>query len=145
MQVKGVYPGTDRNVRPEDSEWIIWEEICRYTGWNPEGPLKPIKYNRHIMPHNPRFHVGVQWYKELTELINKIHALRIAIVGPAGKGKTYMGIHIANVLERERYSDSQTVTTEELDLDYLNQLGLADRVPVWQAASKEISQVGAEI
>ena len=29
--------------------------------------------------------------------------------------------------------------------DYLNHLGLADRVPVWQAARKEISQVGAEV
>ena len=109
MQVKGVYPGTDRNVRPEDPEWAEWLEICEYTGWNPEGSLSPIKYRKHIMPHNPRTHVGVQWYKELIELINKIHAVRIAIVGNAGLGKTYMGLHIGNVLEARKFKVSQIV------------------------------------
>ncbi len=54
-------------------------------------------------------------------------------------------VHVANALAHGRYSEDRAAAVEELDLDYLNQLGLADRVPVWQAAGKEISQVGAEI
>lgn len=97
-------------------EWAEWLEICAYTGWNPDGPLQPIKYHKHIMPFNSRTHVGPQWYNELMEMINKIHALRIAIVGPAGMGKTYMAMHIANVLESRKFKIKQVVLSGS---DYL--------------------------
>jgi putative nucleotidyltransferase with HDIG domain len=53
-------------------------------------------------------------------------------------------VHVANVLAHERSSEDRAATVEELDLDYFNQLGLADRVPVWQAACQEVSKVGAD-
>ena len=117
MAVKGIFTGTDWHVEPDDPEWTEWLEICEYTGWNPEGPLSPIKYHKHIMPFNPRTHVGVAFYQGLTEMINKIHALRIAIVGPAGMGKTYMGMHIANVIESRRFTVDQIVLS---GADYLH-------------------------
>ena len=117
MAVKGVFTGTDWHVKPEDPEWAEWLEICEYTGWNPEGPLSPIKYHKHVMPFNPRTHVGVAFYQGLTEMINKIHALRIAIVGPAGMGKTYMGMHVANVIESRRFTVDQVVLS---GADYLH-------------------------
>lgn len=98
-------------------EWSIWLEICAYTGWKPDGPLQPIKYHKHILPFNSRTHVGPQWYNEIMEMINKIHALRIAIVGPAGKGKTYMGMHIANIIESRRFTVEQVVLS---GADYLH-------------------------
>lgn len=42
-------------------------------------------------------------------MINEIEALRVAIVGPAGRGKTYMGGHIANILESRRFTIDQIV------------------------------------
>jgi len=101
-------------------EWAEWLEICAYTGWTPEGPLQPLKYHKHVLPFNARFHVGVQWYNELTEMINNIEAVRIAIVGPAGRGKTYMGMHLANILESRRF------TVEQLVLSGSDYLHLAD-------------------
>jgi len=91
-------------------------EICEYTGWNSDGPLSPIKYHKHILPYNPRTHVGSQWYNVLMEMINNIEALRIAIVGPAGRGKTYMAKHIANILESRRFTIDQVVLS---GTDYL--------------------------
>ena len=85
-------------------EWAEWLEICEYTEWNPEGPLQPMKYHKHILPFNSRLHVGVQWYNELMAMINKVEALRIAIVGSAGRGKTYMALHLANILESRRFT-----------------------------------------
>ena len=98
------------------SEWAEWLEICEYTGWNPEGPLQPMKYHNHILPFNSRFHVGVQWYNELTKMINNIEAVRIACVGPAGRGKTYMTLHLANIIESRRFTIEQLVLSGE---DYL--------------------------
>jgi len=112
-----VHPGIDWYVRPDDPEWADWLEICLYTGWNPEGPLRPIKYHKHILPFNKRTHVGPAFYDELTEMINKVHAVRIAIVGPAGMGKTYMALHIANILESRRFTIDQLVLS---GADYLH-------------------------
>ena len=55
-------------------------------------------------------------------------------------------VHVANALAHGRYSEGRAAAVEELELelDYLNQLGMADRVLVWQSARNEISQVGAE-
>lgn len=103
-------------VLPGEPEWAEWLEICAYTGWNPEGPLKPMKYHKHILPFNPRTHVGVQWYNELMGMINNIEALRIAIVGAAGRGKTYMGMHLANILESRKFKVHQIVLS---GADYL--------------------------
>lgn len=103
-------------VSPDMPEWAEWLEICAYTGWNPEGFLQPMKYHKHILPFNARTHVGVQWYNELMEMINNIEAVRIAIVGPAGRGKTYMGLHLANILESRRFTIDQIVLS---GADYL--------------------------
>lgn len=117
MQSKIGVPVADRNVKPEDPEWAEWLEICEYTGWNPDGPLSPIKYHKHIMPWNPRIHVGPQFYDELMAMINRIEALRFALVGPAGRGKTYMAMHIANILESRRFTVDQVVLS---GADYLH-------------------------
>lgn len=117
MLTKGVYPGRDWFVKPETERWLLWLKICAYTGWNPDGPLTPIWYHNHIMAYNPRTHVGPEFYDELMKMINKIHAVRIAIVGPAGMGKTYMAMHIANVLESRKFEISQVVLS---GFDYLH-------------------------
>lgn len=53
-------------------------------------------------------------------------------------------VHAANILAHEHVTEDGSAPTEKLDIDYLNQLGLSDRVPVWRAASQEVSQIGAE-
>ncbi len=112
----GKQVATDK-VTPKDPEWAEWLEICAYTGWNPEGPLSPIKYHKHIRPFNPRTHVGVGWYNELTKMINAIEAVRVAVVGPAGRGKTYMALHLCRVLESRKFTIDQVVLS---GADYLH-------------------------
>jgi len=97
-------------------EWKIWLELCRYAGWNPDGPLRPVKYRKHILPYNENLNVGIQIWNKWVEAINDIHALRIAIVGPAGLGKTWMAIYIARILEKMRFKIDQVVFT---GLDYM--------------------------
>ncbi len=53
-------------------------------------------------------------------------------------------VHVANALAHEWYGEDRAAAVEGLDVDYLNQLGMADRVPVWQSARNEVSQVGVE-
>lgn len=87
-------------VKKGSEEWKTWLEICEYTGWSPEGKLQPIKYRGHILPFNKNLSVGVEFYNELVERVNNIKSIRMAIVGTAGVGKTYMAIHIARILDR---------------------------------------------
>jgi len=47
-------------------------------------------------------------------------------------------VHVANVLVHRRHSGEQTAIIEELDLDYLTQLGLVDRIEVWQAVECQL-------
>jgi len=54
-------------------------------------------------------------------------------------------VHVANLLAHKQHSDGRLAVEDELDGDYLNQLGLADRMPVWQAACLDASQVGADV
>ena len=49
-------------------------------------------------------------------------------------------VHVADVLAREQAGNDRAA--EELDLDYLNQIGLADRVPVWRTQCKVGSDNG---
>jgi len=106
----------ERMVTPDVIEWAEWLEICDYTGWNPDGPLQPMKYHKHILPFNSQFHVGVQFYNELMEMINNIEAVRIAIVGGAGRGKTFMSIHLSQILESRQFTIDQIVLS---GADYL--------------------------
>ena len=105
----------DQWARKGTKEWAEWQEICRYTGWNPEGPLKPMKYRGHILPFNSNLGVGAEFYNELVARINKIKAIRIAIVGPAGVGKTYMAIHLARIIGR-KFTIKQVIFTRK---DYM--------------------------
>lgn len=112
---KGEQVATNK-ITPDLTEWTEWLEICTYTGWTPEGPLIPIKYHKYVMPFNPRLHVGVQFYDELMGMINSIQAIRMAIVGPPGTGKTYMALHIANILESGNFTIDQVILSA---IDYL--------------------------
>jgi HD-like signal output (HDOD) protein len=51
-------------------------------------------------------------------------------------------VHVANVLVHERTAIDDYGTTQELDLDHLTQIGLADQVPGWRAASQKIFDDG---
>lgn len=102
-----------RFIEKDDPLWPTWIEICNYTGWNPDGPLKPILYHGFVMPSSATLNVSTHFYDTLTEMINNIKAIRIAIVGPAGVGKTYMAIHIARILERNKFSIDQIVFSRE--------------------------------
>lgn len=87
-----------RFLPTDDKRWL---EICEYCRWNPEGPLRPMMYHGFVLPFNATLNVGSTFYNELMKKINKIQAIRIAIVGPAGAGKTYMAIHIARIIDRK--------------------------------------------
>jgi len=90
----------DQFVKKDSEDWEIWKEICEYTGWTLEGKLHPINYRGHILPFNKNLRVGVEIYNEWVSRINQIKAIRMAIVGSAGVGKTYMAIHIARILDK---------------------------------------------
>ncbi len=53
-------------------------------------------------------------------------------------------VHVANAFAHERSTEKQVAGQGGLDCDYLNEVGLADRLPIWQTACQEASQVGAE-
>lgn len=93
-----------------------WKEICDFVGWNPNGPLKPMLYHGYIIPHSKGLGIGPRFLNELREKINNIEAIRMLIVGPAGKGKTYTAIHIARILD-PKFSIEQVVFSGK---DYIN-------------------------
>lgn len=87
-------------VRREDTEdWAKWEEICRYTRWNPDGPLRPMRYRGRIVPFCKELKFGPMFTNELLGKIHKILPIRMAVVGDAGSGKTYCAIDIALMLD----------------------------------------------
>lgn len=102
-------------VTPEHPRWPEWLEICRYTGWNPEGPLEPVLYRGFIKPFSAMLGVNQNFYNLLLEMKGKKKAIRLAVVGGAGLGKSYTAIHIAQILQRS-FSVDQIVFSGE---DYL--------------------------
>jgi len=87
-------------INPTDPEWKDWEEICEYTGWNPRGHLKPMRYHGCVIPYSKEIGVGPTWTNELMERINSVKPIRIAIVGDAGISKTYTAIEIASMIDK---------------------------------------------
>jgi len=51
-------------------------------------------------------------------------------------------VHVANVLIHEWHQEDTAGGVEELDLDYLTQLGLADRIPAWRDAAEKVLSEG---
>ena len=102
-------------VTPEHSRWPEWLEICLYTGWNPEGPLRPVLYRGFIKPFNATLGINQSFYDLLIEMKGKKKAIRLAVVGGAGLGKSYTALHIAQILQRS-FSVDQVVFSGE---DYL--------------------------
>lgn len=49
-------------------------------------------------------------------------------------------VHVANVLEHELTNAGEDPDTSRLDTEYLDQLGLADRLPAWRDLYLEIAQ-----
>jgi len=88
-----------RFVTPEHLRWGEWLEICRYTRWNPEGPLKPVLYRGFIKPYSATLGVNQWFYNMLLKMKKKKKAIRMAFVGGAGFGKTYAAIHVAQILQ----------------------------------------------
>lgn len=86
-------------VKPTDKEWSEWLEICDYCRWNPNGPLKPMRYHGRIIPYNKAVGTGPIFLNELMEKIRVIKPIRMAIVGEAGISKTYTAIVLAMILD----------------------------------------------
>jgi len=104
-----------RFVHPEHLRWGEWLEICKYTRWNPAGPLKPVLYRGFIKPYNAILGVNQSFYNMLLKMKKKKKAIRMAFVGGAGFGKTYAAIHVAQILQ-PRFNVDQIVFSGE---DYL--------------------------
>ena len=102
-------------VTPDHSRWSEWLEICAYTGWNPDGPLKPVFYRGFIKPFSKYLGINQSFYNKLIKMKNQKKAIRMAIVGPAGTGKTYAAIHIAQIVQ-PKFKVDQIVFSGE---DYL--------------------------
>jgi len=45
-------------------------------------------------------------------------------------------VHLANALDHELRSTAEPATRSQIDLDYLNSLGVVDRLPAWRKACK---------
>ena len=88
-------------VKPTDKEWQEWLEICDYTGWNPNGQLKPMRYHGKIIPYSKALGTGPTLLNELMEKIRVIKPIRMAIVGEAGSSKTYSAIELARTLNKK--------------------------------------------
>ena len=86
-------------IKPTDKEWSEWLEMCEYTGWNPHGQLKPMKYHGRIIPYSKGLDVSPSFFNELMEKIDKVKPIRIAIVGEAGASKTYTAIVLAMIID----------------------------------------------
>ena len=86
-------------VTPDHPRWVEWLEICNYTGWTPEGPLEPVLFRGFIKPFSSPLGVNQSFYNMLLEMKGKKKAIRLAVVGGAGLGKSYTAIHIAQILQ----------------------------------------------
>lgn len=53
-------------------------------------------------------------------------------------------VHIANALETTKTTSKDAPIESYLDMEYLNKLGIADRVPFWCAIQKEIRKKGTD-
>ena len=102
-------------VTPVHPRWGEWLEICVYTGWTPEGPLEPVLFRGFIKPFSAMLGVNQSFYNMLLEMKGKKKAIRLAVVGGAGLGKSYTAIHIAQILQPS-FSVDQIVFSGE---DYL--------------------------
>jgi len=102
-------------VTPDHPRWGEWLEICVYTGWTPEGPLEPVLFRGFIKPFSALLGVNQSFYNMLLEMKGKKKAIRLAVVGGAGLGKSYTAIHIAQILQPS-FSVDQIVFSGE---DYL--------------------------
>ncbi len=108
--------------------WNTWCEICRYTGWNMFGPLKPIKYHNFVLPFNAQLGMGTALYDEWMWRYNHLRPLRIAVVGEAGLTKSYTSIWIARIISKDRFhigriafeGDDFLRLQDEIRLDSLN-------------------------
>lgn len=62
-------------------------------------------------------------------------------------GKTFApltAVHVADALAHEGESDCGPSVQDSMDLDYLNELGLAEQVAVWRAGYREACQGGVQ-
>ena len=87
-------------IHPDDPEWKEWLDICAYTGWAPEGNLKPMRYHGRIVPYNKAVGIGPRFFNELMERIHKIKPIRMAIVGEEGNSKSYTAIELARLIDK---------------------------------------------
>ena len=108
-------------VTPDSPEWDRWLEICDYTGWNPYGPLKPMKYHGRIVPYCGQLGITPRFFNELMERIHKVQPIRMAIVGEPGSSKTYTGISIAQVIDK-LYKILQVIITAKGYMDLVQEL-----------------------
>ena len=104
-----------RFLTEDHPRWSEWLEICDYTGWNPEGPLRPVLYRGFIKPYSRALKVGPFFYNELLKMVRQKKAIRMAFVGGAGFGKTYAALHVAQLLDK-KFTVDQIVFSGE---DYL--------------------------
>lgn len=86
-------------VTPDHPRWSEWVDICNYSRWTPEGPLKPVIYHGFIKPFSKYLGVNQHFYNTLMSLIRQKKAIRMAVVGPAGTGKTYAALHLAQIMQ----------------------------------------------
>jgi HD-like signal output (HDOD) protein len=59
---------------------------------------------------------------------------------PARRLGTLTAVHAANVLAHEKSAANKDATTSVLDMEYLNHLGLAERVPVWRTLIEQAAR-----
>lgn len=78
-----------------------WLKICDYTGWNPYGRLRPIKYKNFVMPFSKSLNYTPRFYNELRNRINNIQPIRMMVVGEAGSGKSYTAMTIGMILDKK--------------------------------------------
>ncbi len=107
-------------LHPKHPRWPEWLEICTYTGWNPDGPLKPVLYRGFILPYNPTLGVNQEFYNTLVKRVKKKKAIRMTFVGDAGTGKSYAAIYMAMLLQRGKFTIDQIVFSGE---DYIRLQG----------------------
>ena len=104
-----------RFITKDHPKWWEWLDICKYTRWDPEGPLQPVMYRGFIKPYSSALKVGPYFYNDLLKLVKQKKAIRMAFVGGAGLGKTYASLHIAQILD-PKFTVDQIVFSGE---DYL--------------------------
>lgn len=92
-------------VKPGEPEWEKWLKLCEYTGWNPSGPLRPMRYHGLIIPFNAGLGVKPTFFNVLMNRMKKVQPNRIAIVGEPGISKTYTAIMLALLLDPKFWID----------------------------------------